>query len=127
MTNNQADTLERIERFGISRTAWRLIVMAAFAMLAFLGAFLSLTKGSADISLAQIINILSNPTLEPQSQIIWNIRMPRTIVGALVPLCEAGNSTCLPLDIKGVGSAFTCMENFEQQRSGVVAISGWRV
>ena len=84
MTNNQADTLERIERFGISRTAWRLIVMAAFAMLAFLGAFLSLTKGSADISLAQIINILSNPTLEPQSQIIWNIRMPRTIVGALV-------------------------------------------
>lgn len=52
MTNNQADTLERIERFGISRTAWRLSVMAAFAMLAFLGAFLSLTKGSADISLA---------------------------------------------------------------------------
>lgn len=44
MTNNQADTLERIERFGISRTAWRLSVMAAFAMLAFLGAFLSLTK-----------------------------------------------------------------------------------
>ena len=71
MTNNQADTLERIERFGISRTAWRLSVMAAFAMLAFLGAFLSLTKGAADISLAQIINILSNPTLEPQSQIIW--------------------------------------------------------
>ncbi|MFQ9523027.1 MAG: iron chelate uptake ABC transporter family permease subunit [Phascolarctobacterium faecium] len=84
MTKKQADTLERIERFGISRTAWRLSVMAAFAMLAFLGAFLSLTKGSADISLAQIINILSNPTLEPQSQIIWNIRMPRTIVGALV-------------------------------------------
>ena len=51
MTNNQADTLERIERFGISRTAWRLIVMAAFAMLAFLGAFLSLTKGSADIKI----------------------------------------------------------------------------
>ena len=87
MTNNQADTLERIEKFGISRTAWRLIVMAAFAMLAFLGAFLSLTKGSADISLAQIINILSNPTLEPQSQIIWNIRMPRTnlaIAGAVL-------------------------------------------
>ena len=41
MTNNQADTLERIERFGISRTAWRLSVMAAFAMLAFLGAFFS--------------------------------------------------------------------------------------
>lgn len=39
MTNKQADALERIERFGISRTAWRLIVMAAFAMLAFIGAF----------------------------------------------------------------------------------------
>ena len=32
----------------------------------------------------QIINILLNPGNDPQSQIIWNIRMPRTIVAALV-------------------------------------------
>ena len=67
MLNNSTDTLAKIERFGISRTAWRLAVMAAFAMLALLGAFLSLTKGSADISLTQIMNILSSPTCRGRS------------------------------------------------------------
>ena len=55
-----------------------------FAVLAGCGMFLSLTKGSIGISLAEVIDILQTPTLEAQSQIIWNIRMPRTIVGALV-------------------------------------------
>ena len=49
-----------------------------------LGAFLSLTKGSSVITMSQIVELLLNPGMDPQSQIIWNIRMPRTIVGALV-------------------------------------------
>ena len=32
----------------------------------------------------QIVELLLHPGEDPQSQIIWNIRMPRTIVGALV-------------------------------------------
>lgn len=73
-----------VERFGISRTAWRLTILILFAFLAVLGAFLSLTKGSSVITMSQIVELLLHPGTDPQSQIIWNIRMPRTIVGALV-------------------------------------------
>ena len=45
---------------------------------------MSLTKGSLDIKVEQIIAILQSPQLDAQSQIIWNIRLPRTIVGAFV-------------------------------------------
>ena len=72
------------ERFGIGRTAWRVTILILFAFLAVLGAFLSLTKGSSVITMSQIVELLLNPGMDPQSQIIWNIRMPRTIVGALV-------------------------------------------
>lgn len=73
-----------VERFGISRTAWRVTILILFAFLAVMGAFLSLTKGSSVITMSQIVELLLNPGTDPQSQIIWNIRMPRTIVGALV-------------------------------------------
>ena len=73
-----------VERFGISRTAWRLTILILFAFFAVLGSFLSLTKGSSVITMEQIVELLLNPGTDPQSQIIWNIRMPRTIVGALV-------------------------------------------
>ena len=73
-----------VERFGINRTAWRLTILILFLFLALLGAFLSLTKGSSVITMEQIVELLLHPGEDPQSQIIWNIRMPRTIVGALV-------------------------------------------
>lgn len=82
MANKSLD--DAVERFGISRTAWRVIILILFAFLAVLGAFLSLTKGSSVITMSQIVELLLNPGTDPQSQIIWNIRMPRTIVGALV-------------------------------------------
>ncbi|WP_440444244.1 FecCD family ABC transporter permease [Phascolarctobacterium sp.] len=66
------------------RTAWRVTVLLVFLLMAAVGSFLSLTKGSSVISLEQIVHILLAPGNDPQSQIIWNIRMPRTIVGALV-------------------------------------------
>ena len=73
-----------VERFSINRTAWRLTILILFLFLALLGAFLSLTKGSSVITMEQIVELLLHPGEDPQSQIIWNIRMPRTIVGALV-------------------------------------------
>lgn len=72
------------EYLGVGRTTWRVGVLISFFCLAVVGAFLSLTKGSSLITLEQIIEILLHPSDTPQSQIIWNIRMPRTIVGALV-------------------------------------------
>lgn len=84
MNDKQTDASKNVEHFGISRTAWRVLIMVFFLFLALLGSFLSLTKGSSVITMEQIINILLNPGNDPQSQIIWNIRMPRTIVAALV-------------------------------------------
>ena len=84
MQNSENDVTFKIEKFGISRTAWRFFVLALFALLASAGLFLSLTKGSLDIKVEQIIAILQSPQMDAQSQIIWNIRLPRTIVGAFV-------------------------------------------
>lgn len=82
MENKQS--AEQTEHFGIGRTQWRITILVIFLFLAVLGSFLSLTKGSSIISIKEITDILLNPGDDPRSQIIWNIRMPRTIVGALV-------------------------------------------
>lgn len=82
MENKQS--AEQTEYFGIGRTKWRITILVIFLFLAVLGSFLSLTKGSSIISIKEISDILLNPGNDPRSQIIWNIRMPRTIVGALV-------------------------------------------
>lgn len=84
MNNEKIDMSQTTGPFGVSRTVWRVTVLLLFLVLALLGSFLSLTKGSSVISLEQIMQILLSPGNDPQSQIIWNIRMPRTIVGALV-------------------------------------------
>lgn len=82
MENKQS--AEQTEHFGIGCTKWRITILVIFLFLALLGSFLSLTKGSSIISIKEITDILLNPGNDPRSQIIWNIRMPRTIVGALV-------------------------------------------
>lgn len=82
MENKQS--AEQTEHLGIGRTKWRITILVIFLFLAVLGSFLSLTKGSSIISIKEITDILLNPGNDPRSQIIWNIRMPRTIVGALV-------------------------------------------
>ena len=75
---------EQAKRFGIDRTLWRMLMLALFVVLATAGCFLSVAKGAADISLSQVFTILLHPQAAPQDQIIWNIRLPRMIVGALV-------------------------------------------
>lgn len=84
MNNDKVDTSQTTGPLGMPRTAWRVTVLLVFLLMAAVGSFLSLTKGSSVISLEQIVQILLAPGNDPQSQIIWNIRMPRTIVGALV-------------------------------------------
>ena len=57
MQNSENDVTFKIGKVGISRTAWRFFVLALFALLAIAGLFLSLTKGSLDIKVEQIIAI----------------------------------------------------------------------
>ncbi len=78
------DATEQASKYGINRNVWRFSALAVFLLLALVGIFLSIAKGAADISLSQVVEILLHPQAAPQDQIIWNIRLPRTIVGVLV-------------------------------------------
>lgn len=71
-------------KHGMNRSLWRYLMLIVFTLLALAGCFLSIAKGAADISLSSVWNILLYPQASPQDQIIWNIRLPRTIVGAFV-------------------------------------------
>ena len=84
MGEREVNEAEQAKRFGIDRTLWRMLMLVLFVILAAIGCFLSVAKGAADISLSQIFTILLHPQAAPQDQIIWNIRLPRMIVGALV-------------------------------------------
>ena len=88
MENKQS--AEQTEHFGIGRTKWRITILVIFLFLAVLGSFLSLTKGSSIISIKEITDILLNPGDDPRSQIIWNIRMPRTIGERVQKIALAG-------------------------------------
>lgn len=74
----------RPNMFPVSRTSWRMLVLAAFLLLAVAGFWLSLMRGAMDIAPEQVLNALVAAKTDAQSQVIWNIRLPRTLVGALV-------------------------------------------
>ena len=71
-------------KFGINIGKWRMLVLIAFAILAILGCGVSLLKGSVDISYTDIWRILIENGTSAKDQIILNIRLPRTVVAALV-------------------------------------------
>lgn len=58
-----------------------LLALAAFACL---GLLISVVKGSVDIPLAEIAELITGAGSSPHGQIIYNIRLPRSIVAALV-------------------------------------------
>lgn len=68
----------------IDRERGRIIAMIAFAVLVVAGIAISLMKGAVCIAPAEIIKAISGRDSGFQTQIIWNIRLPRTLVGALV-------------------------------------------
>lgn len=70
--------------FSGSRTAWRLLVLAVFAVLAVMGIIFSLAKGALYITPEQVWQIMLTSASDAKGQVIWNIRLPRTLVGALV-------------------------------------------
>ncbi len=66
---------------GTKRRTLMLIALAAFACL---GLLISVGKGSVDIPLTEITGFLLGAGNSPHGQIIYNIRLPRSIVAALV-------------------------------------------
>ena len=62
----------------------RILVLVLFAALAVVGCIVSTAKGSVDIPCAEIAAALGGVRDTAHAQIFWNIRLPRTIVAALV-------------------------------------------
>jgi iron complex transport system permease protein len=83
---NEKNTL--LNRFlagsATDRLMWRILVLVCFGMIAVSGITLSLIKGAVNISLNDIMQALISPASDAAGQVIWNIRLPRTLVGALV-------------------------------------------
>lgn len=70
---------------GVSeRGAWRGFILLIFIFLAVGGIILSLTVGALSISLQDIASAIFSDSSGANRQVIWNIRLPRTLVGALV-------------------------------------------
>ncbi len=81
MENDQA---KEYKKFGLGIKTWRFFILLLFAILAVGGSLLSLIKGAVDISYANIYQALFVGTMGINEQIIYNIRLPRTLVAALV-------------------------------------------
>ncbi|WP_102398702.1 FecCD family ABC transporter permease [Haloimpatiens massiliensis] len=68
-----------------NRNFYKIAVIILFIILAISAFFISNVYGSMEISIKDILNILKHPSnLTPEGLVIWNVRIPRTIVGALV-------------------------------------------
>lgn len=77
--------ISALNRFQfIDRSIRRIMVMIAFAVIVIAGMTISLMKGAVNIAPAEIMKAIGNHNAGFQAQIIWNIRLPRALVGALV-------------------------------------------
>ncbi len=79
-----ANKLENAVKPGWDKNAWRLAVL--LGLIGFVAGALgiSLMKGAVEVPLDEIIKAFCAEKQSVYQQIIWNIRLPRTLVGALV-------------------------------------------
>lgn len=59
-------------------------MLIVFAVLALWGIVLSVGVGAASIPILQVLQILITPTANMADQIVWNLRLPRALTGAMV-------------------------------------------
>ena len=67
-----------------NRLAWRCLMLVLFAAAALIGIVASVAQGAAVIPPSQVLSILWNPTAQTADQIVWNLRLPRALTGAMV-------------------------------------------
>lgn len=67
-----------------NRLAWRWFMLVVFAAAALIGIVASVAQGAAVIPPSQVLSILWNPTAQTVDQIVWNLRLPRALTGAMV-------------------------------------------
>lgn len=72
------------KKFGIVMEKWRILMLIVFAILAFAGISCSIMAGAVTIPFDEIKSIIFDGAVGAHQQILMNIRLPRTIVAALV-------------------------------------------
>lgn len=72
------------KKFGIAINKWRILMLVVFAILAFTGVLCNITSGAVAIPVSELKNVFLDNITTPHQQILYNIRLPRTIVAALV-------------------------------------------
>lgn len=68
----------------MSRSMLRGVALIGFGVLAALGFALALVCGTMDLSVAQVWAAVVHPVEDGASLVVWNLRLPRAILGALV-------------------------------------------
>lgn len=66
------------------RTTWRIIMLSFFFLLAVTGIILSTSLGAVQVEMGELFGTIFLREESEYSNVIWNIRFPRTLVGALV-------------------------------------------
>ena len=69
------------------RTLKRILILLILAIICIAGFLFSLKLGSLELTSKQIIKAIFSASDGPQYQIIYNIRLPRTLVAACVGIC----------------------------------------
>lgn len=64
-------------------------ILAVFIFISILSFFISMSNGAVKISFKEIADVLFTESSSVNYQIIWNVRLPRTITAALVGTCLA--------------------------------------
>lgn len=83
MTMQNENILEN-KKFGIAINKWRILMLIVFAILAFSGIICSTISGAVAIPINELKSIFIDGVNTSHQQILYNIRLPRTLVAALV-------------------------------------------
>ncbi|MCG7410269.1 iron ABC transporter permease [Paenibacillus sp. ACRRX] len=78
------------QRMDIRRSAtWRIVVFAALILLAAVGILFSLVSGAVNISPTAIYRVFTGNEQGMIKDIIWNVRLPRTLIAGIVGISLA--------------------------------------
>jgi len=66
--------------------AWQAVIFTAFLLLAVSGMLFSLVSGAVKISVVDIIRVFTGSEQGTIRDIIWNVRLPRTLIACLVSI-----------------------------------------
>lgn len=94
MNNLSLQREEKRSSFKDSRK-WKIIILVAFGGLALFAFLMGNSLGTMEISIPKIFHVLFNSDGSPARMVIWDIRLPRMIVAALVGVNLALSGTIL--------------------------------